>query len=96
MVIGVKFCGNCNPVIDSLDLFARVKFRLGQMTFTRWDNQNIDALLVINRCQTGCATIPQYSGRIIVVAGNSIQWRSVNLKMLLDVLISELQALSNS
>jgi len=86
MLIGVKFCGNCNPVIDSPGLLAKIEARLNGMRFVGWHEPGIRALLVLNGCRTGCATIPEFKGPVITVAGGTVQRFEVDPQVLDEVL----------
>lgn len=66
---GVKYCGNCNPKIDGIDLLTELKLLVGEsITFVPWHEANIDLLLIISGCVTDCASRPNYHGPTIVLA----------------------------
>ncbi len=74
MRIGVKFCGNCNPRLDTPELVRLLATESGELEFVRWDDRNGYAvLLVLNSCQIGCATFPNFAGPCIVVTNECVQ-----------------------
>jgi len=74
--IGVKFCGNCNPLIACKKLFQEIKKEILKadlyIEFSSWESPNIDLLLVISGCPVDCATRPDQKITEIVVAGETI------------------------
>lgn len=74
VVVGVKFCGNCNPEIDSSALLARLKEEAGErVVFTGYSCEQKDMLLVLSGCPVDCAERPDFSGPVITVAGDTVQ-----------------------
>ena len=69
--VGVKFCGNCNPVINSKEILAKLTRLLPECKFTV-PGVNVTALLVLSGCETDCATRPDFEVITIVVAGLSV------------------------
>lgn len=91
MIIGVKFCGNCNPAVDTPGLLYRLKEKMKGIEFVGWDEPRISILLVLNGCETGCATIPEFSGPVVIVAGSTVQQKTVALEELDEVLAGKLR-----
>lgn len=74
MRIGVKFCGNCNPRLDTAKLAGLLAAEAGELHFVRWDDPaGWEVLLVLNSCQVGCATLPDFAGSCIFVTNESVQ-----------------------
>ena len=76
MRIGVKFCGNCNPRLDMPELFKSLaaEVKAEELNFVRWDDSDgYEVLLVLNSCQVGCATLPEFTGTCIIVTNESVQ-----------------------
>lgn len=73
--VGVKYCGNCNPVIDSKKILNVLVEEMPGYRFGPPD-AGIDALLVLCGCETDCATRPDLQVRTIVVAGLSVDYAS--------------------
>jgi len=71
ITIGVKYCGNCNPVIDSKKILEETIKCLPEYQFVVPD-KNITALLVLSGCESDCATRPDLQVKTIVVAGLSV------------------------
>ncbi|WP_027366060.1 hypothetical protein [Desulfotruncus alcoholivorax] len=69
--LGVKFCGNCNPVINSKEILAKLTGLLPECKFTV-PGANMAALLILSGCVTDCATRPDFNVDTIVVAGLSV------------------------
>lgn len=54
--IGIKYCGGCNPAYDRVELIKQIKlWWKDKCLFFRYDEQNLDGLLVINGCPRACA-----------------------------------------
>jgi hypothetical protein len=54
--IGIKYCGGCNPTYERVEMVQRVKYKLeDQSLFLRYDQQNLDVLVLINGCNRACA-----------------------------------------
>lgn len=85
--IGVKFCGNCNPQLDTRALFSELQ-KYG--VFESWRTPPYDALLIISGCVSDCAERPVFSGRVIVVAGYTVDRVEIKKEDLLKVLREKL------
>ncbi|WP_366922255.1 hypothetical protein MFMK1_002700 [Metallumcola ferriviriculae] len=71
--IGVKFCGNCNPELDSMDLFNFLKEKFPCYRFITGDYSNISCLIILGGCETDCATRPEIKDvPVISVAGHTL------------------------
>jgi hypothetical protein len=76
-LIGIKYCGGCNPTIDRVKLVEEIKILLPseyslttQPSATPW---NIGILIC--GCLTACADKPEFKNlarKWIIVAGNSV------------------------
>jgi hypothetical protein len=75
--IGIKFCGNCNPHIDTVELSEMLKNYFKEIQFVNWDAGDYSILLVLNSCTVGCATHPNFSGPKIITKNDSINYESV-------------------
>jgi hypothetical protein len=82
--IGVKFCGNCNPHINTVELFEKLKNYYKEAEFVKWDDKGYDLLIVFNSCPVRCACHPDFSGPKIIVDNNSINYEPVLTERLLD------------
>ena len=55
--IGIKYCGGCNPTYERVEIVERVRSRLkDRFLFLRYDQQDLDVLVLINGCPRSCAT----------------------------------------
>lgn len=65
MLIGVKFCGGCNPRYDRGKAFEAIKQRLeGEAAFEfAEEGKEYDHLLVIGGCTNCCASYCQYKAK---------------------------------
>lgn len=81
--VGVKFCGNCNPQVNTVALLQKIKESLPEAKFVSWEKEAKDALLILNGCPVGCALRPDFKGPTVVVAGHSVDRKSVKTDDLL-------------
>ncbi len=73
--VGVKFCGNCNPHVNTGDLYRKIKENLENtdgFKFVPKDTPGLDVLIVISGCPVDCAERPPGTYREIVAAGESV------------------------
>lgn len=66
--IGVKFCGNCQPRRDMLELYGRLK-EADDLEFVNWSEPDYAALLVLQACDAACAALPPFEGPKVEVVG---------------------------
>lgn len=90
VIIGVIFCGNCNPDIDAPGLLSEIEARFAGVRFAGWREPGIRALLVLNGCRTACAAVPDFEGPVITVAGRTIRRVEVAPGTLADRLAAEI------
>lgn len=76
--IGVKFCGNCNPQVNTLQLLEEIKEYYYDIKFVKWDEEDYDLLIVLNSCSVGCSTHPDFFGTKIIIENNSINYEPVS------------------
>lgn len=63
MIIGVKYCGGCNPRYNRTGMLARIEACAPQHTYCPAAScAGMDALLVLNGCGVACADISLYDG----------------------------------
>jgi len=74
-IIGVKYCGGCNPRIDRAKLAQKIEKLLPEYSFTTdLSSKPWDIGIMVCGCLTACANKPEYTKlarKWIVVAGNS-------------------------
>ncbi|KJS19560.1 MAG: hypothetical protein VR72_18065 [Clostridiaceae bacterium BRH_c20a] len=76
--IGVKFCGNCNPDIDTKKLFLNLRNGLKEsIEFVYWEQDAYEILLVLNGCNVACAEHPIFMGTSIIIAGETLDYVSI-------------------
>ncbi len=65
MIIGIKYCGGCNPLYNRKKLAEKIAEMYDEHTFEHASKgAAYDILLVINGCARACADIENYSGDI--------------------------------
>ena len=74
--IGVKFCGNCNPQIDTKAVYLRVKNLImrqkNDVELCSWDTPGVYNLLVICGCTVNCASRPHDVITEVTIAGETV------------------------
>ena len=72
--IGVKFCGNCQPRRDMVELYGLLKTQASDLDFTHWEKQGYAALLVLQACDAVCATLPPFDGPKVEVVISTLDF----------------------
>lgn len=86
-LVGVKFCGNCNPRLDTVGLLKELQSRAVRTVFVSWTVPGIDALLILSGCPADCASRPEFAGEVTVVAGNSLNgWEIYRDRLVQNIL----------
>ncbi|MFZ7104561.1 MAG: hypothetical protein ACOWWO_18155 [Peptococcaceae bacterium] len=93
--IGYKFCGNCNPYLDTPGLFRDLKKELREeIEFVYWENAVFDMLLIFSGCPVDCAQRPEFSGPTVVVAGSTLNYIPLAVKDLKRALLQEIKKIA--
>lgn len=92
MRVGVKFCGNCNPLIDTGVVLQELKAQAGDVAFVPWDDDSYSVLLVLSSCSKDCATRPAFAGPVIEVTDSSIDRWPVTATRLPATILAALRA----
>jgi hypothetical protein len=87
-VIGIKFCGNCNPYIDTDEILKHIKSNFSHKQFVYNTFEEADILLILSACRVDCATRPCFSGPIVVVAGEFVNSTFCPENQIADVVTS--------
>ena len=88
MVIGIKFCGHCNPRLDVWELFQQLRLAMPDATFHFYiHDPNPDVLVLLNGCHVACCSRPPFSGPIISVSPGEINNQTVAPETLLAELV---------
>lgn len=98
IVIGIKYCGGCNPHIDRTKLVQEIKILLpAEFIFTETTTKeqwNIGILVC--GCPTACADKPDFkklARKWIVIAGKSIDLDNMPEEELADIVVQKLKKL---
>lgn len=96
-LIGIKYCGGCNPHIDRAKLVREIKELLPpeyslttDQTFNPWDIG-----ILICGCKTACVDklyVRDLARKWIVVAGNSVDLDNAPEEELADIVIQKLKS----
>lgn len=94
-LIGIKYCGGCNPIIDRANLVQKIirllppEFIFAKETSSKpWDIG-----ILVCGCLTACADKPEFKNlarQWIIVAGNSVDLDSAPEEALADIVIRKL------
>lgn len=95
-LIGIKYCGGCNPVIDRVKLVREIGKRLPQefILSEGEDKESWDTGILVCGCPTACAEKPvfkNFARKWIVVAGHSVDRNHAPEKELADIVIAKLK-----
>ena len=72
-IVGVKYCGHCNPIIEGPQVIEVIKRLDPDLQFVSWQELKKDILIIFSGCTSDCATRPQFDGPVINVAGSSVE-----------------------
>jgi hypothetical protein len=88
-LIGIKYCGGCNPQIDRTKLVQEISKQLPpEYIFTTEQSSGWDIGIMICGCLTACADKPEFKNLArtwIIVAGNSVDLNNAPEKELADI-----------
>jgi hypothetical protein len=100
-MIGLKYCGGCNPHIDRSKLVQEIRRRLPlefslttQLSSSPWDIG-----IMVCGCSTACADKPEFkilARKWIIVAGNSVDLDSAPEEALADMVVRKLNLSATS
>ena len=95
-LIGIKYCGGCNPVINRTKLAQEIeKLLLPEYGLSKdHSSKSWDIGILICGCLTACADKPDFknlAGKWIIVAGNSIDQNMTPEEKLADVVVSKIK-----
>ncbi len=89
--IGIKFCGHCSPRRDMQKLSVQLKEEAGCITFVHYsEDQDVDALLILNACEVACAKCPDYFGPVIIVTPETVDHWPVERGFLAKAILKRL------
>jgi hypothetical protein len=94
-LIGVKYCGGCNPTIDRVKLVEEIKKLLPpEFIFTKETSSKPWAIgILVCGCLTACADKPDFkilAGKWIIVAGNSVDQNNAPEKELAKIIVDKI------
>lgn len=74
-IVGIKYCGECNPEINIEEFIKRLKSRLNSLGFTlTTDIDKSYGLIIVNGCRVGCLKREKFANfeNVVVINGASI------------------------
>jgi hypothetical protein len=97
-LIGVKYCGGCNPVIDRSRLISEIgKLLLPEYVLTTDKSSNPwDIGILVCGCLATCADKPvvkNLARQWISVAGNSVDLNNLQEEKMADIIVKKIFAL---
>ena len=72
IIVGIKYCGHCNPIIEGPEVIEIIHSLEPDLEFVSWEEQKKEILLILSGCASDCATRPQFDGPVVNVAGSSV------------------------
>lgn len=94
MRIGIKFCGHCSPRRDMAYIAKRLKETAKKHEFVYFsEDTNVDILLVLNACESACAAIPAFEGKIITATPETVDFVPVKGEELASKILEKIQDL---
>ncbi len=92
MRVGVKFCGNCNPLVDMGAVLRQLTTPSGDVRFVSWSEDDYVALLVLNGCSRDCASRPAFAGPVIVATDTTVDRWPVDREQLPAAIMAAVRA----
>lgn len=71
--IGIKYCGHCNPQREGQDIVQDLLRVLPGLRIVSTADSEFDAILVVNACPVGCASLPVSQMPWINIAVNQVR-----------------------
>ena len=63
LIIGLKYCGGCNPRYDRVALVKHIEKSLqGKVEFVSPESQDVGLILAVQGCSTACADLSAFQG----------------------------------
>lgn len=91
MRIGIKFCGHCSPRRDMAYIEKRLKETGENHEFVYFaKDTHVDILLVLNACESACAAIPTFEGKIITATPETVDFVPVKGQNLAEAILEKL------
>jgi hypothetical protein len=97
-LIGVKYCGGCNPLIDRAKLVQEIgKLLPPEYSLTTDQSSNTwDVGILVCGCKTACADKSEFkilARTWIIVAGSSVDLGNASEEKLADVVVRKMKKL---
>lgn len=97
MLIGIKYCGGCNPLIDRTKLVGEIGKALPpEYRLTTESSSNPwDIGIMVCGCSTACAEKPEIRNlarKWIILAGNSVDLENIPEEKMADVIVRKIFA----
>jgi hypothetical protein len=92
MRVGVKFCGSCNPMINTGALLRDLKARSDSVEFVGWADEGYDVLLILSGCEKDCATRPPFTGPLVVATNAGVNRWPVPASDIPSAILAALEA----
>jgi hypothetical protein len=89
-LIGIKYCGGCNPHIDRTKLVQKISELLPEYRFTTERSAQWEIGIMVCGCQTACVDKPEFKNlarKWIVVAGNSVETERAPEEKLAEIIV---------
>ncbi|MFZ5642869.1 MAG: hypothetical protein ACOY46_04665 [Bacillota bacterium] len=98
--VAVKYCGGCNPEIDRENIISRLTAETGLDIYHFNESaERPDILIAVNGCPRGClmpGPAGFQDGKVIVIAGLSIDCWPVTQEEMTSRLIGRLKAMQKT
>jgi hypothetical protein len=91
MKVGVKFCGGCNPYVDTQAVLGSLVSQAPDLEFVHWEEPDCEVLLILNACPVGCSSRPSFLGPQVIVASDAVNYWPVGETELLPRILRALR-----
>jgi hypothetical protein len=74
-VIGIKYCGHCQPFMQMPEFVDRLRTKVPDVSFVLWDGDELfSRLLLLCACPAACVRESTFTGPTTVISCNSLDF----------------------
>ncbi|ABB32441.1 hypothetical protein Gmet_2214 [Geobacter metallireducens GS-15] len=87
----VKYCGNCNPEVDTPGIVRKVQALAPDIEWVWGDCPSVDLVLVASGCSVACAASPLFTGPTVTLVCTTLNGRKLPEADLAAAILAEIR-----